>query len=241
METVKFGIGNETPPTGKMNFLQRVVGIITSPAEVMKDLSEKPRILFPILVAALGTLIFYLLRLDLFKEFSTHVVELGLEQSNQAMTPQQVEAAKSMGWWITLIATPFTGLFQWFISATVMFGLAKLLKGEGKYKQYLSVVGYSSVVIVLSLLITFAVSFFTNSIMLDSSLANLTNLFAPGLKGSFLYGIIRGIDLFIVWQYCVIGIGIAVVSKLSKAKAYGIAALLCAVYILMSANSLRML
>jgi hypothetical protein len=45
----------------KMNFFQRLTGVIFSPEATMKDLDKKPRIAFPIILIALINFLFILI------------------------------------------------------------------------------------------------------------------------------------------------------------------------------------
>ncbi|MCR4434580.1 MAG: Yip1 family protein [Clostridiales bacterium] len=227
------------PEIKGLNPFQRVIGVITSPAETMKDLAGKPRILFPLLANALGVVGLYLVRFPLYQDFLRRTMEMGGAQSNTPMSPEQIEAGVKMASTFGLIATPITSLIMLVVASAIIFGAAKLLKGQGSFKQTMSVIGYSYVVTLLYLVLCAVTSFITGNLMLDASLANLTNLFLPDLRGSFAYGIIRGIDLFSIWYYIVMGIGIAEVNKFSKTKAYSIVAVIYIASILLGAGNNR--
>ena len=94
----------------------------------------------------------------------------------------------------------------------------KAFKGEGTYKHVLSITGYSYVVILLFIIIQMFTSFFTGQLFLDTSLANVIKLLEPGMIGTTLYGILRGIDIFTIWRYIVIAIGLRYMSGLDKIK-----------------------
>lgn len=227
MDDLVNNTNKETPvETIKMNPFQRVLGVIISPEQTMQNLAEKPRILFPIIIQALGMLGLYLLRFPLYMDMLRKGMELGLAQSNTQLTPEQIEASLQMGLGITLVAIPLTTLAVWVVVSAVSLGAMKIFKGEGNFKQIASVVGYSYVITLLYLVISAVASFFSGTLMLDASLANLTNLVMPDLKGTLTYGIIRGIDLFTVWYYIVMAIGLTKVGKISKAKAYGVVGVL---------------
>ncbi|MDP9749865.1 MULTISPECIES: Yip1 family protein [Thermoanaerobacter] len=221
----------------EMNFMQRVIGIIISPTETMKNLMEKPRILYPILAMVFGMVLLYLIRFPVFSEYIKNNVQMTLSQSGVSLTQEQIDAAVKMAPYMAMISTPINQLLTWFISTAIIFGLIKLFKGQGSFKQYLSITGYAYTITLLYILLSLVVSFFTGELTINSSLG----LFAQSLKGSYIYGIMRSIDLFNIWYYVVIAIGVSLVSKISKAKACSIVALVYIGQILLQANSLKLM
>lgn len=227
----------------QMNLVQRILGVIFSPSETMKGLAEKPRILFPILLIALGTPLFYLSRFSLYKDFLRESMEVTMAQSNMGieMTAEQMELALKYGAIGGLVSGPFVNLVFWLFYTGLLFAICKIFKGQGNFKQYASVIGYSYVITILYYLISIGVSFFSGKLMFDASLANITNLFAPDMAGSFIYGVIRGIDLFTVWYFTVIGIGISRVSGLGKGKVYPAVFGILLLSVLIGANSMKLM
>ena len=218
----------------QMSFLQKVIGVIVSPKKAMEAIAQKSDILYPILAMLLTTPILYLIRYPLFEQ----MVKTKLENTPQAaqMTPSMISLSTKIG----LITAPIRVIIMWIVITFIFWGILRIFKGEGKFKQYLSVTGYAYTIVIISMIVTLIASYFTGSLILDTSLASITNLFAPDLKGSFLYGIIRGINLFGIWQFIVYAIGLKVVSKLSSAKVYSVVSVVYIVMILLSANSLKL-
>ena len=223
----------------QIGFIKRVIGIIFSPAETMKVLIAKPRILFPIILMAVSMLGFYLLRFDLYKDFLRQAAEIQLAK-NPNITRESLEAVMPISIAAGLIGSSLGALFNWVVISAILFGIMKLFKGEGKFKQYLSIIGYSYVIMFIYILLSSVASYSTGSIMFNSSATNITNLFMPDIKGSYLYGIFRAIDFFAIWHYIVIGIGISLVSKVSKSKVYSVLSLIFIATVLIGAFSLKM-
>lgn len=218
----------------QMSFLQKVIGVIVSPKKAMEAIAQKSDILYPILAMLLTTPIFYLIRYPLFEQ----MVKTKIENTPQAaqMTPSMISFSTKIG----LITAPIGVIIMWLVITFVFWGILRIFRGEGKFKQYLSVTGYAYTISIISMIVTLIASYFTGSLILDTSFASITNLFAPDLKGSFLYGIIRGINLFSIWQFIVYAIGLKVVSKLSSTKVYSVVSAVYIVMILLSANSLKL-
>ena len=239
MDDINVSVSNPNEGIREMNFFQRASGIILSPAETMKNLAQKPRILFPILAAIFGVAAFYLIRFPLYEEFLMKTLETGMAQKNIQLTPEQLQTTYDMSKVIGLVTTPITTAFFWILSTAVIFGLTKLFKGQGSFKQMLSVTGYAYTIMLVYYIISIIVSFFSGQLMFDNSLANISNIFAPDMKGTFIYGILRGIDLFSIWYYTVMAIGVYAVTGLSKAKSYSIVYAIYIAMMLLSVNAYK--
>lgn len=221
-------VQGESQDVKEMNFFQRVIGIVISPSETMKNLIAKPRILFPILAMALGPVLLNLIRFSLYQE----TVRLQMEKSfeiaaksgGQQLAPEQIDLFVRISTYGGLIAAPIVVLGMWLAGTAILFGIVKALGGKGKFKQYLSITGYVSVITLLSIFITLIVSFYTNRLTLDLSLGIFAKQILTGFEGSFLFGfaytVLSAISLFTLWSYVLYGMGVACLSGLNKRKAY---------------------
>jgi hypothetical protein len=157
--------------------------------------------------------------------------EAALAQQNTQMTPDQLEATLKMGSVFGLAFTPITSIAMWLILSAVLFLGTKILKGEGSFKQFMSITGYSYVIMLLYYILSAAVSLFSGELMLNTSIGIL----ASGLKGSYIYGVLRNIDLFGIWYYSVMAIGITTLTKLSKTRSYAMMSIVYLASILIGA------
>lgn len=219
-----------------MNFIQRFIGVFVSPSETMENLVVKPRILLPFLMIALAKTIINLLRYPLYEE-SVRIKLEKLEElyaaNNIKLPVQELSAVAKKG----LLTDPLAMLLLWVVISAIVFWIMKIFKGQGKYKQYLSVSGHTYLIAVLALIVSCIASFFTGSLVLDTSLA----AFFPKLKGEYLYGIFKGIDLFMIWMIIVAGIGVNKISKVSYTKIYSVFFGLYTVVVLISANTSKLM
>ncbi|MCX7843562.1 MAG: YIP1 family protein [Clostridia bacterium] len=235
MEIINLNTNNEAPEVGKLNVFQKIAGVVVSPSETMKAIAAKPTVIVPIIMFLLMPLALYILRYDLYEEFMRNITQMSLENSSANMTPEQIAAAVDMSVKIGIFSTPLSMMLNWLIGTAILFGIMKIFKGEGNFKQYLSVTGYAYVIMVVYYLLCIPVSYMTGTLMLNSSLA----LIVPHMKESLLYGILRGLDFFSLWYFLVIGIGAAAVSKVSKAKVYTVVGIIFIVSIAMAINTLK--
>jgi hypothetical protein len=215
-----------------MGFFQRVAGVVFSPSGVAEALVEKPRILFAFIAMLVTELAIMLLRLPIYTDFLRDVMEMQLEKQGQTVSPEQLEMSLGLARKISLASAGIGQLFIWLVLTVIFFAAVKAFKGEGTFKQTLSITGYAYVIMVLYGLLRLGLSYVTGSIMINSSLA----LFVPGMKGTLLYGFLRGIDLFSIWYYSVIVIGLSVMSKVKSMKLGWVAAVIILVKALIGMN-----
>ncbi len=220
MSDIQTGINSEGAVIKRMGFFQRLTGVVISPGRVMEELAEKPRVLFPILLMAFAPAIFIFSRLSLFKDMIRESMQLGLQQQNVQLTAEQIEMSINISAISTPIILPIILILAWLTASAVILGIMKILKGEGVYKQYLSVSGYALVIPVISVVLNFIISFFSGKLITEFSPA----LFIQNISGSynlgFLKGLLSGLDIFTLWGLAVTCIGFKTISRLEGKKVY---------------------
>jgi len=221
-----------------MNFVQRVLGVIFSPGKTMQSLEQKPRILFALLLTIITpiVMIFSVYPMYLESLMSTRdTIEATYEKMNIQMTAEQIDKIINS----SAISAPFILSFfsvaMWFLGTLILWVIIKIFKGEGRYKQILSVTGYAAVISALATIVTIITTQLTG-VFSQVSFTSIASLL-PNMKGSFIYGAAKSIDVFGVWQYAVIAIGAATVSKLEKKKVYIIVACIFAVVVILAGVS----
>jgi hypothetical protein len=161
-----------------------------------------------------------LIRLPLFKEFMLNRTAEQLSnagsQYGSAMTPEMIQQAANSGTIFGLAALPLGSLFGWLITTLIFFAVIKIGGGQGRFKHYLSVTGYSYVISTVYILLILIMSFFTNSLYMEAPLTSLASVLNPDTSAPWMYGLAKGIDLFTIWQYVVTAIGLTVVSKFKR-------------------------
>ena len=188
-----------------MNFANRFMGVIYRPQTVMAFLKNNPFILFGIISSLFAAVVYYGVNYSLFVEYTKETA-----LNSETTLDQQITN--------TLISTPLLSVFYWIFLTGLTFLLVKLFKGTGKFKQFLAVYSYGYVIVWISFLVYYIISLFTNSLFPDLSLAGLFAQSLSGMEETFLYGFLKGIDLFGVWYFVIVYQGIKVVSELTKGK-----------------------
>lgn len=218
----------------KLGFLKKVIGVVLYPGKAMRSIAAKPGILFPILLLAVSGFLYYLLNYQFFTDYfyiynQELIANMGLEMTNEQLAAQADFTAK-----IAMYTTPVSMIIYWLIGTVILFAVVKILKGEGKFKQYLSVTGYAYVIGTLSMIVSTLIAMATGSFSIDTSLTGLAVLLPPESAGSFIHLFLNSFEVFSIWQYAVVAIGVLAVSKFSRTKAYA------TVFSLFLANALVM-
>ncbi len=208
--------------SSQLNFFKRVAGMFFWPGKVMDNLAERPRIAFPFIFLPVIQLIAMLLMIPMYKEFVRNSTQDFITQRNIETTPEQLDKTVNAG----MISGPVLGaigvVITWVLGALILWGIIKLFKGQGSFKQILSIAGYAGVITVLSTVVHVIKTNITGvyDLLSYTSMAVLM----PKMDGNFIYGIAKFLDVFSIWHYAVIAIGVAAVSKMPKKKAYLIVA-----------------
>lgn len=204
---------------------KRIRWAVTSPGKLMECLAQKPRVLFGLILAAVSTDVLYISRMPLFRDFIRDTLYKTSEYMEsllgQSMTAEMVEESLPGAIIQQLLLTPVTRIISLLFITLVYFAILKIMGGQGKFKAYLSVVCYSYVIPALYILLLIPVSFITGSLHLDIPLTSLAILASEEMAGAFLFEMIKGLDVFAIWNSAVTAIGLVAVSKLKKPYVYG--------------------
>lgn len=219
-----------------LNVFQRIFGIIFSPGKVMQDLEQKPRILFALILTIITPIVMIFSIFPVYQAYLLNnraAVEATYEKMNIQMSTEQIDKIIMNSSYSTPFIMAVMATAMWFLGALVLWGAIKIIKGKGTYKQILSVTGYAAVISALGALVTIITSLIAGTFT-EVSYTSLASLI-PDMKGSFIYGAAKTIEVFSIWMYVVIAIGTAAVSKLDKKKVYFIITCIFAALVIYSA------
>lgn len=219
--------------------LQKITGTIFSPFETAAAHEKKPTVLVPIiivLILALGSILYLLLNYDVYKDATMTATGQIYEKMGMEITREQLEAYADMSLVVGFFTQPVTMLGGWLIGTLILYLAVRIFKGEGKIKNYISVTGYATIISILSLLLTMAVTYATGSFNLYGNYTSIATLLPQSLQGTFVYTFFSMIEIFTIWQYAIVAIGVERVSKLPRSKAYGIVGVLFLANVLLSSG-----
>ena len=217
-----------------MSPLMKLVKIVSAPSEAAVAIREKPDVLLPIVMMILIPLIPILS--DYQGYLDTLVSALAINPQTSAMAADQLREIAQVSAITGIAFAPVMMVVAWLVGSLILFGAVRISGGECRYKQILSLKGYTSVFGLLAALVTMGVSMATGSSFTQQSYTSLLSLF-PEIPSGFLAGIATGVELFSIWSVVVTGIGITVIAALTKKKAYIIVGILFALGLLLTGLS----
>lgn len=204
----------------RLNVFQRIIYTVTSPEKLMLDLEQKPRVLLGILLTILTPMLTMFAAFPIFKEYIRGTLEAtgALEQLTGQMQGNQIETMLTGS---SISVAVFAGIgagIVLLVEALAIWLVLKIFKGQARFKQILSVLGYTAVISVIAAIVSI-IAINVTGVYTDVTYTSLASLL-PEMKGTFAFGFARTIDVFGIWAFVVGTIGIATVSKIDKKKVY---------------------
>lgn len=221
----------------KLTFLEQVLGIIIAPRETLRILAENPRFRFPAILMVVSVLLYNLARFEPFKETIKFIVG----KNRADMSSEQLIGIADKWAFTGVFLMPVFTILGWVISSIILFLIIKFLNGKTNLPKVAIIVGNSFLVVVIYYFISAIISIISKNYLLSASLATVTNLLFPELKGSFLYGLFRGIDIFGLWQCWIIASGISAITNFGTGKSVFTVATAYLILIFISSGTLMYL
>ncbi len=207
----------------RMNPLQKLVGIVMSPARAAAAIRTKPDVVLPIILLVLSSITPFLINYQAYKD--SVVTALNAQSGASGMSAEQLAALANTTIISTIVAAPVLVLVVWLLGALILFGAVRIFKGECRYSHILSLTGYAAVFPLLSGALTAVVGLVSGNGFLSTSLTSLPAL-VPDLPAGFVAGAASGIELFGIWSVIVQGIGVSVIAGIDRKKAFTIVGVL---------------
>lgn len=193
----------------------RLVGVIFSPRAAFEHIVADPKWLaaLVIILVAMGAISFIFMSTEVGREAVLAKQLDGMEAFGMQVTPE-VEARLEQGMDRAKYFSLFNGLF-WAVMLAVIAGVLfavfnATLGGAATFKQVFAVTVYSSVITVVQQLFSTPLAYVRGS--LDSS-TNLAVLLPMLDDTSFLARLLGTIDLFWIWWFAVLAMGLAVLYR----------------------------
>ncbi len=204
-----------------MTILQRIVGIFTGPAQVFKYLRVKPDFLVPLLLAifisAGSGFLFYDILVD--EEIIPKIEQIeGIAEEQMGESLDWFEQSKTSSWRLIIpLAVGLVVTLLIFVIITLVFWFIGnvLLGGRAKFKQILSIVSYSYLIIILETIVKIPLIYSKQTLQIDMSpgiLIDITEM------SPFLSNFIGIFNIFHIWFLVVFGIGFSIIYGFSKLK-----------------------
>ena len=216
---------NQEIPAEQPGLLKRLLWVFTSPGKLMASLADRPKVLWTLILAAIPMDLLYFLQMPLYKDMlrnvqiaqsqSSYMQSLGVE-----MTPEMIEATLPTSVIAGFVSAPVGVIVMMLVTALICFAIFRIMGGEGKFKAYLSVVSHANVLTVLYTLLLIPISYVTGTLNLTPPITSLATLVSKDAVSPIIFGFLSSLDLFSIWYFVVLAIGMAAVSKLKKKHVY---------------------
>lgn len=193
--------------------------VFYDPAGFFNNLKNDPKILIPyILIGIVFAAMLYLLS-DLILQMQLESPEAQERLQGQQLTPELMRIQKYViiaGGTIVMLLAPLLAAGLAILVGNFFMGL------KARFKQILSVVLYSELIYAIGGLVVVPMVLAKKSLATSLSLGVLV---ASQGADSLAYTALSKIDLFLIWEIIVVGIGLAAVYNIPRNKGYVISVL----------------
>jgi membrane protein, antimicrobial resistance system len=196
-----------------MGLVSRFIGIITSPKATFENVVAHPRWLGMMLLVALGIglLVGGFLLTKVGQDAWLDMVAQG--RFGRPMPPEQLATMERIAPYAGYIAAVQMLIFipiMYVVVAGILYVLFTVaMGGTSTFKQVLAIVTHTGAIGILQQLFTVPMNFAQQSMTSKTNLA----VFLPAMEGSFLGALLGTIDIFLIWQFIVLAIGLGVLYR----------------------------
>ena len=233
----------------RLNWMQRLTGVLFSPGETFEDVNRKPTILVPIIilvVLTMATLYFINWRVkpDIAKLTREQMIKTIEKFGGQKPTEEQITEAVDrqikFNKFQPLIAGAVTPIIYLIVAGIFAAGLI-MLQAKTTFKKVLSVVTWSNAAIgIISFLVLVAALMIKDEESLSSmdirnmqsAIPTNASVFMDSDTSSFLRGLVASVDVFSIWLIVLTIIGFTALA--GKKKKGGVQMLVIGIWILWS-------
>jgi hypothetical protein len=199
--------------------LKGLVQVFFKPTEFFQKLKDDPKVLVPYLILGVVVAAFFLLASDLIAKVSVQSQSFQDRMQGQPVTPQLMTFMKyniMIGGTIAYLVAPLL------IAGLAYFWGSFVMAGKARFKQVLSVSLYSELIWGVGMLLAVPFMIMKGSAMFSFSLAILAAQSGPE---SLLFVALSKVNLFLIWEIIVAGIGFSIFYNVPRNKGYWISVL----------------
>jgi hypothetical protein len=191
----------------------RLAKVFFSPGELFAALKERPVWGGAMLVAAVVVgLAMALIPTDMWIEIARN----SMIESGQEVPPGFESAGGIVRFFSILGPIIMTPVMMFVLAGVMTLVFSFLAGGEGRYKQFLSVVAHASIISAVGALITVPLKLAQG----DPSVTLSLGTFFTFLEDGYFLRVLKMLDLFALWSYVVMAIG---VTKMDPKRSMGFA------------------
>ena len=225
-----------------MSAFARIIGIFFEPEATFQDIARSPGFIAALLLVmlfALGTVAAMHNRLD-WRDVVAKQMEKNprMESMPAAQKQQAIETGAKIGTYF-LYATPlFVPLGILIIAGFLMMMGNFVFGGTATFKQIFAVTTHAQLIGIIAGILGVVILFLKDPADVDVQNLVASNLgpLIPAETSKFLHRLAISLDLFSFWQIYLLGTGLAICGRLSKAKGIMAVAIPWLIYVLIAAG-----
>lgn len=205
--------------TAKLNVFQQIMGVFFSPTKTFQAIDEKPNFLVPlILIILISIVIAYVIMPTIMPAQMEKQRE---KLAERGMSDEDIERAMATGEKVGsifgIVGAGISPIIMLLIAAGIlMFICSVILGGSTSFMKVFSIMSYSWLISLLGGLVKIPLIIKQKTPDIHFSPAT----FLPEEQAkSFFYNLLKSFDIFSIWQYIVLAIGVAIIYKFSNQKA----------------------
>ncbi len=203
--------GNEQGAKKSMNIFSRIINVFVSPYSTFEAEREKPKWLVPFIVYMVLMLSWTAIVQPVLVEQQREAMmeQFGRQNIPDDQRQQAIERAEQMRPIMTWVGAVVSQIVMLLIVAGVWLFVSNVILGGGaRYVHALGITVYSWLIVVVGLLIKAPIILNKNTVDVHFSPATfLSN------TETFLYKFLSQFDLFNIWSFFIVSIGIAVITR----------------------------
>lgn len=219
-------LGTAEVASPSLSFMERLVGVFTSPRRVFESLRDHPKWLDMFLLYLVVSMIMFIPMQPVIK---AETIQQGIEQIDRSeMSEEQKEEARQrqtslmdrmlsvpVGLGMSLVFTPLIFLF-WALVIWIAYGF--MTGGQLTFRQALAATCHVALILLLAGLVKLPLILMKGTVHVATSLA----LVLPDTDPRTLpFAVLNLFDIFVIWTFITLAIGMVPLARISTGKSRG--------------------
>jgi hypothetical protein len=205
------------------------LGIFVHPVQTMKRLIYSPKMLMAIITLVICSVISIALNFSTLLAASIDMLTVTYESMGITLSTSDIAATAKFSLYGSFALVPLLNIVGWLIFSAIILILIKIFGAKrAAYKQVQTIMANALYIKSISLLLSGIIGIVTGLGKFTFSLGFLYLNLVEEINMN-LYLLLSAVDIFMIWEYFVIGCGVYVLGGFSKKKTF---LLMCIAYTL---------
>lgn len=190
-----------------MSAVGKVVNTFVAPTKAMAAIRLKPSFWLAAFLMVLLPLLYYTIFWQAHEVGMIELLERQFAESGVELTREMLEFQLSIQRWSTPIITLLTPIFV-LLPALLYFLVGKIVKADIKFSATFSMLVHASVIASLVWAVHMIAVVVTGEANLVLPMTSVATLVSPESVGSLMYAVLSGVEVFSIWYYVVLYLGL---------------------------------